>query len=292
MTLSIIILSYNTSELTKRCIESLLKLYGNELSKNIIEIIILDNASTDESVTRIKEEIKKAKNIYLFESKKNVGFSKGNNTAAKKAKGAYLLFLNSDTQVKEKGFLQMVEYIKQRQRIGILGGNLLNSDGSMQPSTGVFYNIWNVPFLLFGLEKIGFGRGSPSKISQVDWVSGACMLIKKDLFDTMNGFDERLFMYMEDMDFCFRAKKLGFKTFFYPNAIIIHKREGSSNRSYAIMSIYQGLLYFFKKHNSRLEYFIIKLLLRLKALFLIGIGTLLNDDYLKDTYKSAIKYTV
>jgi GT2 family glycosyltransferase len=96
---------------------------------------------------------------------------------------------------------------------------------------------------------------------------------------------------MEDMEFCFRAKKIGFLTYFYPKVKLIHKELGSSNREFAILSIYKGLLYFYKKHKSG-QFFIVKLLLVAKALVSIFIGFLTNSSYLKNTYRQGLKLAI
>lgn len=282
---SIIILSYNTKELLRECLKSLYK----NIKGVDPEVIVVDNASTDGSVEMVRNNFR---NVVLVENKKNVGFSKGNNIGAKIAKGEYLLFLNSDTEVRDNGLLEMLEFLETHPGVGILGGRLRNNDGSLQKSAGVFYNLFNVFLMLFGGERIGMLRKSPSHIMQVDWVSGAFMMIRKELFEKLKGFDEKLFMYMEDMEICFRAKKLGFSTFFYPNVNMLHKELGSSNRAFAILHIYEGLLYFYKKHKSRFEYQLARGLLLIKALFMILLGSVLKNTYLTTTYQKAFKVSI
>ena len=142
--------------------------------------------------------------------------------------------------------------------------------------------------MLIGLERLGMLRSSPKKIQKVDWVSGGCMMIKKSLFEKLRGFDEHFFMYIEDMELCFRAKKLGLPTYFYPNIKLVHKALGSSNRSFAIINIYKGILYFYSKHKTYLEYLAAKTMLIVKAKILILVGTLTLNQALKDRYKKAI----
>ncbi len=282
--LSIIIISYNTKELTVRCLKSIINQYKRELQNGQFEIIVVDNNSTDHTVLTIQQFNK----IRIIENKKNYGFSKGNNIGAKKAKGKYLFFLNSDTEVKDKRLLLMVDFINKNQQVGILGARLVNNDGSVQPSTGPFYTLANVMTMLFGGEKLGLVRKSPREISQVDWVSGGAMMVGADLFNKLGGFDEKLFMYMEDMEFCWRAKKNETKIYFYPNISIVHRQLGSSNRTFAILSIYQGLLYFYKKHMSSAEYLLVKLMLKTKASLAVVIGIMANNAYLKETYRKAL----
>lgn len=289
--LSIVILSYNTKDLTLACLKSIVSQYEKELKRNELEIIVVDNNSTDNSVESIKyyvSSIKYEGMIKLIQNKENVGFAKGCNLGAEAAKGKYILFLNSDTKALDKGFLSMVNFLDKNNNVAILGGKLENSDGSTQRSCGRFYNLFSLTIMLLGLERLGFLRSSPEKILKVDWVSGACMMVKKDVFEKLDGFDEKLFMYVEDMEICFRAKKLSFSTYFYPFLKLRHKSLGSSNGTFAIINIYKGILQFYSKHKSYFEYLIAKTLLILKAKFLILAGFLTFNSALRDRYRKAI----
>ncbi len=316
--LSIIILNYNTKDLTIKCLESIIKNYKEQLEKEEFEIIVVDNDSKDGSAELIEEKfmsrhsgnqsvdrrtehpesptavrdagqavrrpepirpeltasrrltaewasMTKNGNFILIKNNENFGFAKGCNVGAKVAKGKYILFLNSDTQVLDKGFLKMMEFLEQNKQIGILGGRLLNSDLSAQPSAGKFYTMFNFLLLLIGGERFGWLRSSPEKITNVDWVSGACFMISRKLFDRLKGFDEHFFMYMEDMELCFRAKHFGFPTYFLPDIKIIHKSLGSSTREFAVRNIDKGILYFYKKHKAYWQYLLVKTLLMLKG---------------------------
>lgn len=288
MELSIVILSYNTKDLTLQCIESVVKQYQKELEKKIIEIIVVDNNSKDESVLAISGLSLQNHNIKLVLNRENFGFAKGCNLGAKSAIGKYILFLNSDTKALDKGFEGMVDFLDKNSNVAILGGKLENSDGTIQRSCGKFYNLFNLLIMLLGFERFGFLRSSPSKIQKVDWVSGACMMVRSKAFEKLTGFDEKLFMYVEDMEICFRAKKLGFATYFYPFLKLKHKSLGSSNKTFAIINIYQGILRFYSKHKSHFEYLIAKTLLIAKAEILILFGILTFNSDLKNRYKKAI----
>lgn len=287
--LSIIILNYNTLDLTTKCIKTIEKNYKIELTENEFEIIVVDNASSDQSAEQIKNQKSEIKNLDVIESKTNLGFGNGCNLAATKAKGEYLLFLNSDTEVQDNGFTSMIEFLSKNPKVGILGGGLKNVDGTKQASVGSSYNLWNVIFLILGFERLGFLRKSPKKTEEVAWVSGACMMISKKVFDRIGGFEKELFMYMEDVDICFRAKKKGFDTYYFPDVNIAHRERGSSNKTFAILNIYKGLLFFFNKHKPKLEYVIVKYLLFLKALILLLIGKIFGKEYLIKTYGQALE---
>lgn len=289
--LSIVTLSYNTKDLTLACLKSVVSQYKQELEGKELEIIVIDNNSHDDSAESVKRYISSIKYdgiISLIRSSENVGFGKGCNLGAKSAKGKYILFLNSDTEVLNEGFLSMVDFLEKNASVAILGGKLENNDGSIQRSCGKFYSLFNLLIMLLGFERFGFLRSSPSKIQKVDWVSGACMMVRKDIFEKLAGFDEKLFMYVEDMEICYRAKKLGFPTYFYPNLLLRHKSLGSSSRTFAIINIYKGILRFYAKDKTYLEYLIAKTLLVLKAEILIIIGFLTFNSELRDRYRKAI----
>jgi GT2 family glycosyltransferase len=286
--LSIVILSYNTKDLTLACLKSIVSQYDSELEKKELEIIVVDNASSDGSQSAISNFKFQISNLKLIQSKENLGFGRGCNFGAKAAKGESLLFLNSDTEILDKGFFKMLGFLEKHAGVAILGGKLENVDGSTQPSAGKFYNLFNLIIMLLGLERVGLLRSSPSKIKKVDWVSGACMMVKRDVFEKLGGFDEKLFMYMEDMEICFRAQKNGFATYFYPDIKLKHKSLGSSNRTFAIINIYKGILHFYRKHKNYSEYLIAKTLLIFKANILILAGFLTFNSELRDRYRKAI----
>lgn len=289
--LSIVTLSYNTRDLTLSCLKSVASQYKQEFEKKEFEIIVVDNNSSDGSpseISRLRQDFGGQANLKLIENKENVGFGRGCNLGAKAAQGKYILFLNSDTEVLDKGFLSMIDFLDKNSNVAILGGKLENDDGSVQRSIGKFYNLFNLLIMLLGLERFGFLRSSPNKIQKVDWVSGACMMVRADIFEKLTGFDEKLFMYMEDMEICFRANKLGFATYFYPNVKVKHNSLGSSNRTFAIINIYRGILHFYSRHKTYLEYLVAKSLLITKAGVLILVGLLTFNPELRGRYQKAI----
>lgn len=289
MELSITILNYKTIDLTISCINSIIEQYKKELDEDKFEIIVVDNNSEDGSFEALSKLMPEVTNLKVIESKENLGFGKGCNLGASKAKGEFLLFLNSDTEIKDQGFIKMVNFLSQNKNIGILGGKLKNPDGTSQLSCGKFYSPFNLFIVLLGFNKLFNLRESPNVIKKVDWVSGACFMIRKDIFNKVNGFEKDFFMYIEDMELCFRVKKKGFLTYFYPNIMFFHKELGSSNKTFAIVNIYKGILIFYKKHKSKPEYLLAKFMLKGKALMLVVLGKIVNNKYLQDTYSQALK---
>lgn len=272
---SIIILSYNTKNLLRDCLSSIFK-----TAKNIpFEVIVLDNASSDGSSEMVKKEFGQ---VVSIEQQENVGFAKGVNTASKKAKGEYLLLVNSDTQILEGSIGEMVDYMQKNEKAGVLGGRLQDSHGTVEKSFGGFPTLLSVLFDQKKVDEAVVGERN------VDWVNGGFMLLRKSLFVKLGGFDERFFMYVEDMDFCYRVKKEGYLVVWLPQALVTHVGQGSSNRSFAIQHIFLGLIYFFKKHKNAVEYMLIRVLLIAKACVAIFVGLLFGKKELRNTYTKAL----
>lgn len=288
--LSIIITSYNTKEITRNCLESILKSLKNSLRQ--YEIIIVDNNSTDGSFELLKRYSSNYSNIRIIENKENVGFGKANNQGIRMAQSDYILFLNSDILVLEDAIEKLYNFYRQNEKsINFLGGKLLNENLTPQPSCGPFYTL---PVLFVALflrgDYWGITRYSPKNLRGVNWVSGACILTKKHYLNSINGFDENIFMYMDEVDLLYRAKKHAYRTFFYPNAKFIHLGSASSgNRKYPILQVFNGLMYFYKKHYSKPDQILLKIMLKLKALIGLAIGQIFNNKYLKETYGKAFE---
>ncbi|HSD98659.1 MAG TPA: glycosyltransferase [Patescibacteria group bacterium] len=291
MKLSIITINFRKPSLTLSCVAAVYTLYKEKFEKGEWECVIVDNFSEDNSVEILEKEVKKKpyKHVSVVAHKENNGFGGGNNFGVKNAKGDIILFLNNDTIV-EKGLDTMLAFFVEHETIGILGGPLKNKNGFMQSSAGQFYSIFRVLLLLLGLQRIGLDK-NPKFSSRVDWVKGALLMMRKDLFEKMHGFDEGIFMYTEDMELCYRAKKMGKETWFFPDVVVMHEDQGSSSREFAIVYIYQGILYFYKKHRSQFEYVLVKLLLQIKALLLLSLGKLTKNAYLSSTYEKALNTT-
>jgi hypothetical protein len=237
----------------------------------------------------LKELQKKHTNLNLIESKENIGFSKGNNKAIKQINGTYVLFLNSDIIVIDDAIQTLLTYYKNSDYVDFAGGKLLNNDNTSQASTGPFYSLPVVFGALFLKgDYWGLTRYSPNKSIRTDWVSGACLLTTKRLFEALGGFDEDLFMYMEEIDLLYRAKKQKHYTYFCADAQFIHLGSASSQgKTYPILQVYKGFLYFYYKHHSAVAVSLLKGMLQLKAEASIWIGKLTQNRYLLDTYGKA-----
>ncbi len=282
--ISVIILTYNSENYIGKLLKSLSVKYGSEIDSGKIEVIVADNNSGDSTLSKAKE----MKNVTVINNGDNFGFAKGINLASKKAKGKFFLFINPDSEfIAGDIFLLMQKF--DDNRVAVVGGEILASNGERELSTGSFYNSFNTFLLSLGLEeKLGV-RLSPRKDREVDFVSGGFMMVRRDVWEKLHGFDENFFMYVEDMEFCYRVKKQKLKARFSNAATIRHVGHGSGSRGFAIENIYKGLLYFHKKHKGTLSYSLVKTMLLTKAFLLVLVGKLSNNEYLDKTYSRAIK---
>lgn len=274
---SIIILTYNSAGFIENLLKSL-----KDFKKDS-EVVLVDNNSSDNTV----EIAKNFGDVRVFKTEKNLGFSRGINFGAEKANGEYLLFINPDAVYENGELIDLIKILK-KENVGIVGGKLLDYDGNVEKSAGKFFNLFETLLIVFGLDENLGVRFSPKTLTKVDFVSGGLMMVSSDLFKKLGGFDEKFFMYVEDMEFCFRAKKEGYETVFFPNVIFSHKGQGSSDKTFAVVNIYKGILYFFKKHKNYLEYISIKAVLCVKAIFVYSLGIITNNSYYKNTYRQAI----
>jgi hypothetical protein len=289
--LSIIIVSWNTKKITEDCLDSINRSLTN--SKIKYEIIVVDNDSRDGSAETLQRlSINKDNHLNYFQSGSNLGFGRGNNFGVKKAKGKYILLLNTDMIVLNRSIEKLYDfYIENEERVHFLGAKLLNRDLTAQSSVARFFTLPVVfASLLLKGDYWGLTRSSPDKFCQVDWISGACIMTTKKHYDRLGGFDENIFMYMEEVDLLYRAKKLGLNTFFYPKSQIIHLGSASSNgKTFPILQVYKGFLFFYKKHYSKFGLFILRLILKFKALIAYLIGKIRGNRYLIETYEEAFK---
>lgn len=279
MDLSIIILSYNTKEITDECLKRLQVAVDRVQKKGIkVEVIVLDNASSDGSVEMIR---KNHPWVTLIESKENTGYSKGNNLAFKKSKHLAVLFLNSDVYVKDYTLGKALEYFKGHE-CDALGVKLLYEDGKLQPSAGNLPDPLNTVFWILGIGQLlnpFHPKNSAyfSKDNKVGWITGAFLLIKREVFEKIGGFDEKIFMYMDEVDLCKRINVAGFKVCFTPDIMVTHLHRASSkeNPESAFTKEIAGINYYLNKYYPH-SYFLVKpflvlgLILRIIACSLLG----------------------
>jgi len=292
--LSIIIPSFNTEKFLQKCLDSIVR----ETKNTSYEIIIIDNHSSYD----IKKQIQNFKNINirLIQNSRNVGYSQANNQGIKQAAGDYFLFLNSDTVILNRAIDKTVDYLEKKQ-LDILGCQLLNKDMTIQPSAGFFPKLRQIFYMMFFLDDLPIlsdilkpyhqqNKNFYTKDREVDWVTGAFMLVRRRVIDKIGAFDPDYFMYMEEVDFCYRAKKAGFKILYTPQAEIIHYKEASPRQESekAILAEIKGLKIFFKKYKPSWELPILSVLLKLGSLLrLLFFGILMGNENKRIVYWQA-----
>jgi GT2 family glycosyltransferase len=251
-----------------------------------VEVIVVDNVSTDGSKEMVKKKYPK---VILIANSENVGFGKANNQGIKIARGELSLLLNSDTIVQNDALVKLVRFSKSHPT-NFVGPKLFNLDGTPQTSGGPFFTLPVVIAALFLKgDHTGLTRQSPDETRFIDWVSGACIIAPTKLFLDDLLFDEGIFMYMEEVDLLMRARAKGYRTMFYHEAHITHLGGGSSTnkRKGPVLNIYRGFLYLYKKHYNKLSTGILRLLLKTKALIAIALGKVSGKKDLQEIYEEA-----
>jgi N-acetylglucosaminyl-diphospho-decaprenol L-rhamnosyltransferase len=241
--LTVIIVSWNTRDLTRQCLQSL------RPWPDLMEVIVVDNASTDGSVDLVATEFPEVK---LIRNRDNVGFARGNNQGIAVSSGRYVLLLNSDTIVKPQALTDLVLYMDHHAGVGAVCPRLLTAHG--EPQAFAFGSDPSIGYLLKrGLHRLLQHRAihdwRTDQIQPVDWVSGACLLVRHAVIDQVGGLDENIFMYFEDADWCKRIRQAGWQVMFNPRIEIVHlggqslKQNPAARRGY-----YRSLDYYYGKH--------------------------------------------
>jgi GT2 family glycosyltransferase len=299
MDLSIIIVSFNTKETLTDCVKSVIK-FTKDLN---YEIIIIENGSKDGSLERTKELENIFPQVSLIDAQTNLGFGKANNLGATKAKGEYLLFLNSDTLVFDNAIKDSLEKLKKIPGTGVYSCKLLNADRSTQSSGGHFPTLGNVFAWQFFIDDIPLvGRlissfhpqlASYDKDKRMDWVTGAFMITPKKIFKEVGGFDEKIFMYTEEMELCFRLDKLGYKTIYQITPAIIHLGGASGGSVLALSNEVKNMIYFWKKHRPSWQLPLIKTFFFFGSLLrLLIFGIIKGDEKARRAYTQAIRLII
>jgi len=258
--LSVVILNFNTKDLTRQCLLSIGK---SRLGRYRTEIIVCDNASSDGSETMVKKEFP---HVTYIQNNGNLGFAAGNNPGIRASRGRYVLLLNSDTEVEEKTFAAMISFMDKHPKAGSATCRLMLPDGNMDPAChrGI-PTPWAAFTYLSKLEKIfpktrvfgeyHEGYKNMSVPHEVDCISGAFFMVRREVVDAVGPLDESYFMYAEDIDWCYRIKKAGWQIWFNPDTSILHKKKQSgrshANRDRRIVTHSYFLFYnrlFYTKH--------------------------------------------
>ncbi|MCD6204220.1 MAG: glycosyltransferase [Candidatus Marinimicrobia bacterium] len=284
MKISVIIVSYNVKEFLQQCILSL----KNALSNINHEIIVVDNNSVDGTTEIIKYKFPE---IRLIENDENRGFAAACNQGLKESGGEYLLLLNPDTMIQEDTVSTLIDFFERVPDAGAAGCKILNADGSLQLACRRSFPtpLVALPKLL-GLSRLFpkvkiFGKYNltyedPDKLIEVDAISGSFLMFRREVYEKIQGLDETFFMYGEDLDYCYRIKKAGWKIYYVPDTKIIHyKGESAKLASFDNFIIfYKAMDIFVKKHFSRSYSVIFDLFLRMGILFR-GIVSLIGSFF-------------
>jgi GT2 family glycosyltransferase len=266
--LSIIIVNYNVEYFLEQCLHSVC----NALKNTCAEIIVVDNNSFDASCEMVKT---KFPNVILIENKLNTGFSKANNQAMRIAKGEYFLLLNPDTIVEETTFEKTIAFMDEHKDAGGLGVFMIDGKGNFLPESKrglptpwvAFYKIFGLSRLFPRSKKFNryyLGHLSRNETNEIEILSGAFMLMRKETLDKVGLLDEQFFMYGEDIDLSYRIIKGGYKNYYYPHTKIIHYKGESTKKSSVnyVFVFYQAMIIFARKHfsqkNAKMFAFLIK----------------------------------
>lgn len=228
--LSVFIVTYNSAPLLSHCLDSL-----HAQSLDTFEIIVVDNASRDETAALVRQHYPE---IHLIESPVNLGFGNANNLALKHAQGNYVVLLNPDAKLAKNSLELALKHIEESPKTGMAGGLLKGPHGEWQPSARKFPSLLNEFLVLSGLanrfpSSRFFGRfdrswADPKESAKVDWVPGAFAILRRDLVERIGLFDPRFFLYYEEVDLCRRIQEAGFEIHYWPDLEITHIGGASS----------------------------------------------------------------
>jgi GT2 family glycosyltransferase len=288
---AIVIPSYNQSEYLLDCIESIIK----KVKKGSFLIVIVDDASNDAKVDELLEQMQKEQHIHVIRNECNLGFSKSVNRGILFAISTsqtikYFVVLNQDVRLVNDVVGDAIDFMRDKTKIGICGPRLFNADRTIQNSFYSYPSIIKKLAQLMKLKKLGSWFWSAKHLHswsciipdfariylknmdhlqhpiEVPWLCGACLIIKKELFDSIEGFDDNFRMYAEDMDFCRRAREKGWGTYYLPGCHLIHYGKGKPTRDLReILIVYHDSMeYYYRKHHRGWEQRILLILNRIE----------------------------
>ena len=260
--ISVVIVGWNAKHYLELCLESLM----SARPRRSMEIIVVDNASSDGSPEMI---LARFPDVQLIQSRDNLGFAKGNNLALSQARGRYIALVNPDVIVFPGCLDALADFLDQNPSVGNVGPRVLNPDLTLQSSCRRFPNLWNNFCMATGLatafKKSRLLSGEHmlyfphDRILAVDVLVGCFWMVRREALDSVGLLDERFFMYGEDLDWCRRCWTAGWQVMFYPGALALHHRGGSSAAQPVRCAVaqQQSILYYWSKHSSLLRVWVI-----------------------------------
>jgi GT2 family glycosyltransferase len=266
--ISVVILNYNVCYFLEQCVRSVEKaLVGLDA-----EVIVVDNASADQSVAMIKKTFPE---VILVANDTNTGFSKGNNLGVARARGEYICLLNPDTAVSQELFRECLEFAKQRKDLGVLGARLIDGTGSFLPESKR-----NIPTPSAAMNKLlGISRGGkgyyeqqlkPTETGPVPILPGAFLFLKRSVYQEVGGLDEAYFMYGEDIDLCYKVLKEGYQNYYLGSQVVLHYKGESTQRDRTYYERFYGAMkIFYSKHfgGNHLKRSLVNLVVSLVKVF-------------------------
>lgn len=265
MRASIIIVNWNTRELLSRCLASI---YAHPPARDL-EVIVVDNASSDGSAAMIREDFPQ---VTLLVNEHNAGFAAANNRGIRQSSGTSVLLLNSDTEVRAGALETLLQFMEANPRAGAAGARLLNPDGSLQHSCSPLPTLLREGMHLFHLDyqqRRAMRAWDVAAPRPVDVLLGACLLLRREAIDQVGLMDEYYFMYSEEVDYCRRLQDAGWILYWVPQAEVVHY-GGQSTRQAAtemFLRLYAAKLRYFRKHDGKRAGQVYKLILVAAALF-------------------------
>jgi GT2 family glycosyltransferase len=267
--LSIIIVNWNTDSVLSNCLDSLYE--SIRKSSLSIETILVDNNSTDDSLHGVVENNLNPK---ILRQSENLGFGKACNRGAMEASGKYLLFLNPDTLIVENAVNDLFSFMENHRDVGIAGPQLVDPDGVLQPSASPRLELRSELLHLFHLNAINpfnqyrMDSWNKQTAREVEVLQGACLIVRQEVFIDLGGFDERFFMYTEEVDLCFRCRQEGWKIIWVPWIRVLHIGGHSTSQKEEMMflELYRSKIEYFRKHRNNQSVILYKLLLFVVAL--------------------------
>jgi len=264
---SIVIVSFNTREILRECLQSVMR----ESTRLTIEILVVDNASSDGSAEMVEAEFP---NVRLFLSKTNLGFGAANNVALEQARGKYFVLLNSDAFFEPNALELAIRHMDETPGCGLGGGRLVGRDGSWQPSARSFHSVLGDALVLTGLaakfpKSKFFGDfdrtwADGNEAAAVDWVPGAFSIIRPEALVKAGLFDPIFFLYYEEVDLCLRIKQAGYSIWYWPDIVVVHiggessrrvkSLEFSSQAAQVVMWRMRSTLLYYRKHHGAQAY--------------------------------------
>jgi GT2 family glycosyltransferase len=265
-----IVVSYNSSEELPSCLQSLLA--QRDVS---LDVWVVDNASKDASAALVRERFP---SVHLLANSRNVGFARANNQVFEQADGPYYALVNPDTVLPPDAVATCVQYLEQHPRAGIVGTPLVSPEGRPQPSCQAFLGLWSLFEETFFLDRLPRDPSRPTlrgttratrEPMEADWLAGAFLVVRQAVIREIGGFDPAFFMYAEEMDWCYRARRAGWKVVYLPAPEVVHVGGASSRPIAGPMFIenMKGRLRFFHKHRGPLAIILARALLAISILF-------------------------